>query len=88
MGARSKDFIGKISKKYHGIDRLFMFIHFSFSKIYLFLCPSPWVEYSVAGALDKYQLGFGVWKGKAWGILPSSYDHDRKGARCSRRMGT
>ena len=54
---------------------------FLFSKIYLFLCPSPWVEYSVDGALDKYQMGFGIWKGKAWGILPSSYDNDGDGGQ-------
>jgi hypothetical protein len=54
---------------------------FVFSKIYLFFNPSPWVEYSVEGASDKYQLGFGIWSGKAWGILPASYDDDGKGGQ-------
>lgn len=54
---------------------------FVFSKIYLFFNPSPWVEYSVEGASDKYQLGFGIWSGKAWGILPASYDEDGKGGQ-------
>ena len=54
---------------------------FLFSKIYLFLNPSPWVEYSVEGASDKYQLGFGVWSGKAWGILPAAYDERGRGGQ-------
>ncbi|MEK9772583.1 MAG: hypothetical protein VW576_03355 [Opitutae bacterium] len=54
---------------------------FLFSKIYLFFNPSPWVEYSVDGAADKYQLGFGIWSGKAWGILPASYDKDGDGGQ-------
>jgi serine/threonine protein kinase len=54
---------------------------FLFSKIYLFFNPSPWMEYSVEGAADKYQLGFGVWSGKAWGILPASYDKDGDGGQ-------
>ena len=54
---------------------------FLFSKIYLFFNPSPWVEYSVDGASDKYQLGFGIWSGKAWGILPSVYDDDGDGGQ-------
>ena len=33
------------------------------------------------GASDKYQLGFGIWSGKAWGILPASYDDDGKGGQ-------
>jgi hypothetical protein len=54
---------------------------FLFSKVYLFFNPSPWVEYSVKGASDKYQLGFGFWSGKAWGILPASYDEDGNGGQ-------
>ena len=54
---------------------------FVFSKIYLFFNPSPCVEYSVEGASDKYQLGFGLWSGKAWGILPASYDEDGNGGQ-------
>jgi serine/threonine protein kinase len=54
---------------------------FLFSKIYLFLNPSPWMEYSVEGASDRYQLGFGVWSGKAWGILPSAYDENGRGGQ-------
>ncbi len=56
-------------------------IIFLFSKIYLFFNPSPWVEYSVDGASDKYQLGFGILSGKAWGILPASYDKDGEGGQ-------
>ena len=62
------------------IGCLCLFI-FLFSKIYLFFNPSPWMEYSVEGAADKYQLGFGVWSGKAWGILPASYDKDGDGGQ-------
>jgi len=51
------------------------------SKVYLFLNPSPWIEYSFEGALDRYQLGFGIWSGKAWGILPASYDEKGKGGQ-------
>ncbi len=54
---------------------------FLFSKIYLFLNPSPWVEYSMDGVSDKYQLGFGFLSGKAWGILPASYDSDGDGGQ-------
>ena len=54
---------------------------FLFSKIYLFLNPSPWIEYSVEGASDKYQLGFGFWSGKAWGILPAAYDDGGRGGQ-------
>ena len=60
---------------------------FVFSKIYLFFNPSPWVEYSVEGASDKYQLGFGIWSGKAWGILPASYDDDGKAGRMFQGSG-
>ncbi len=56
-------------------------IIFLFSKIYLFFNPSPWVEYSVDGASDRYQLGFGILSGKAWGILPASYDKDGGGGQ-------
>ena len=62
------------------IGCLCLFI-FLFSKIYLFFNPSPWMEYSVEGAADKYQLGFGVWSGKAWGILPASYDKGGDGGQ-------
>jgi serine/threonine protein kinase len=54
---------------------------FLFSKFYLFFNPSPWVEYSLEGASDKYQLGFGFWSGKAWGILPAAYDEDGDGGQ-------
>lgn len=54
---------------------------FLFSQLYLFFNPSPWTEYSIEGASDKYQLGFGIMSGKAWGILPSSYDHDGSGGQ-------
>ena len=33
------------------------------------------------GASDRYQLGFGIWSGKAWGILPAVYDDDGKGGQ-------
>ncbi|MDG1131227.1 MAG: hypothetical protein P8N21_00910, partial [Opitutales bacterium] len=54
---------------------------FLFSKIYLYLNPSPWVEYSMEGASDRYQLGFGIWSGKAWGILPAVYDDNGEGGQ-------
>jgi len=54
---------------------------FLFSKVYLFLNPSPWTEYSVEGASDRYQLGFGMWSGKAWGILPGAYDDKGNGGQ-------
>lgn len=54
---------------------------FVLARLYLFFNPSPWVEYSIDGASDKYQLGFGIWSGKAWGILPSSYDPGGKGGQ-------
>ena len=41
------------------------------SEVYLFFYPSPWTEYSLDGVLDRYQLGLGIWSGRAWGIVPS-----------------
>ena len=54
---------------------------FLFSQIYQFINPFPWVEYSMDGAADRYQLGFGIWSGKAWGILPAVYDDDGSGGQ-------
>lgn len=61
-----------------GILCLFIFLS---SKIYLFFSPSPWVEYTIDGASDRYQLGFGIFSGKAWGILPASYDEGGEGGQ-------
>ena len=49
--------------------------------IYLMLFPAAWTEYSLAGALDSYQLGAGLWSGQSWGILPAMYDDDGKGGQ-------
>jgi len=56
-------------------------ITFLFSKLYLYLNPSPWVEYRLEGVSDRYQLGFGIWSGKAWGILPAAYDDGGEGGQ-------
>jgi len=62
------------------IGCLCLFIFFC-SKVYLFFNPSPWVEYSLEGVSDHYQLGFGFSSGKAWGILPPTYDEAGKGGQ-------
>lgn len=64
-----------------GLAGCLCLVIFLFSQIYLFLNPSPWVEYSMDGASDRYQLGFGIWSGKAWGILPAVYDDDGNGGQ-------
>ena len=56
-------------------------ISFVLTKAYLFFYPSPWVEYSMEGVSDHYQLGFGLLSGKAWGILPPAYDDEEDGGQ-------
>ena len=56
-------------------------ISYFFTKVYLYFYPSPWVEYSMEGVSDHYQLGFGLWSGKAWGILPAAYDDEHDGGQ-------
>jgi hypothetical protein len=62
-----------------GLASCLCLLIFLFSQIYQYLNPFPWVEYSMDGAADRYQLGFGIWSGKAWGILPAIYDDDGNG---------
>jgi len=54
---------------------------FLVSKTYLFFSPSPWTEYYLDGASDRYQLGAGVWSGQAWGIVPANYDDEGNGGQ-------
>ena len=51
------------------------------SSIYDWLYPKPWVEYKHATALDSFQLGVGLWSGKAWGVTPKIYDPFKKGGQ-------
>jgi len=51
------------------------------SSIYLLFFPAPWTEYSLEGALDRYQFGLGIWSGQAWGIVPGAYDDDGLGGQ-------
>jgi serine/threonine protein kinase len=51
------------------------------SSIYGWLYPKPWVEYKHATALDSFQLGVGLWSGKAWGVTPKIYDPFKKGGQ-------
>ncbi len=54
---------------------------FLVGKIYLFFSPSPWTEFYLDGASDRYQLGAGVWSGQAWGIVPANYDDEGDGGQ-------
>ena len=58
---------------------LFVFA-FIVGKIYLFQ-SSPWTEFYLDGASDRYQLGAGIWSGQAWGIVPSIYDDEGDGGQ-------
>jgi serine/threonine protein kinase len=51
------------------------------SSIHALLYPKPWVEYKHATALDSFQLGVGLWSGKAWGVTPKIYDPFKKGGQ-------
>jgi hypothetical protein len=51
------------------------------SSIYGWLYPKAWVEYKHATALDSFQLGVGLWSGKAWGVTPRIYDPFKKGGQ-------
>jgi len=51
------------------------------SSIYCWLYPKPWTEYKHATALDSFQLGVGLWSGKAWGVTPRIYDPFKKGGQ-------
>ena len=48
---------------------------------FIFFGPSPWTEFYLDGASDRYQLGAGVWSGQAWGIVPANYDDEGDGGR-------
>ena len=54
------------------------------SSIYALLYPKLWVEYKHAShptPLDSFQLGVGLWSGKAWGVTPKIYDPFKKGGQ-------
>ncbi len=67
-----------------GITALVGGVIFAFYLIYsfyLFLFPTPWTEYSLAGVLDSYQMGAGIFSGQAWGIVPGNYDEEGNGGQ-------
>ncbi len=68
-------------KKMTGLVGALFLSFYLLSRVYLFFYPTPWVEYSMEGVLDKYQLGFGLISGKAWGILPAEYDDEGSGGQ-------
>lgn len=51
------------------------------STLYLWLCPEPWEEYEDEESGYRYQLGPGLFSGKAWGVAPKLYDPEKKGGR-------
>jgi serine/threonine protein kinase len=51
------------------------------STLHALFYPKPWVEYKHATALDSFQLGVGLWSGKAWGVTPKIYDPLKKGGQ-------
>ena len=59
---------------------LFLFLGIV-SSIYLYFTPSPWTEYALAGRVDSYQLGLGIFSGQAYGIVPSAFDDDGDGGQ-------
>ncbi len=71
----------KFKRGMTGLVGLLCLFSFLCSEAYLAFYPSPWTEYSLEGASDKYQLGLGLWAGQAWGIVPSVYDDDGHGGQ-------
>ena len=56
-----------------------LFLLFSLcSGIYLYFMPGPWTEYiDASGELElRYKLGFGVFSGQAYGMIPLRYSND------------
>ena len=56
-----------------------LFLLFSlFAGIYLYFMPGPWTEYiDASGELElRYKLGFGVFGGQAYGMIPLRYSND------------
>ncbi len=51
------------------------------STLYYYFYPSPWVEYKHEAALDSYQMGTGLWSGKAYGVTPRIYDPRKTGGQ-------
>jgi serine/threonine protein kinase len=51
------------------------------SSIYGWLYPKAWVNYKHATSSDSFQLGVGLWSGKAWGVTPKIYDPLKKGGQ-------
>ena len=69
----------RFRKKMTGfIGGLFVF-GYLLKSIYLAFWPTPWTEYSLQGASDRYQFGIGLFSGRAWGVLPAQYDKKREG---------
>ena len=67
-----------------GITALVGGVTFAFYLIYslyLYLFPAPWTEYSLEGVLDSYQMGAGIFRGQAWGIVPGNYDEEGNGGQ-------
>jgi serine/threonine protein kinase len=56
-------------------------VFYLISSVYGWFYPKPWVEYKHATALDSFQLGVGLWSGKAWGVTPKIYDPFKKGGQ-------
>ena len=44
------------------------------TSIYPYFMPTPWTEYALADRVDSYQLGLGIFSGRAFGTVPAFAD--------------